>query len=91
MKTYKLIVKGKVQGVGYRNYSKLLAADYSINGTVRNQSNGAVMIIAQGSAENLENYIKNLKVPQHRLMSIQDIEIEDYASDKVYNNFKVIY
>lgn len=91
MKTYKLTVKGKVQGVGYRNYATLLASDYSIKGTVRNQTNGDVMIIAQGTPENISKYIENLKVPQHRLMKIESIDVENYASDKVYDTFKTVY
>ncbi|MBG9982756.1 acylphosphatase [Aerococcaceae bacterium DSM 111020] len=89
MKTFKLIVQGNVQGVGYRNYAKMLADQYDIKGTVRNQSNGDVMIIAQG--DNVTPYIQALKVPQHRLMRIDHIEMEDYSTDKVYDKFSAVY
>ncbi len=89
MNTYKLIVQGKVQGVGYRNYAKMLADQYNITGTVRNQTNGNVMIIAQG--DDISAYIDALKVPQHRLMQIDDIDCEEYPTDKIYNKFSAVY
>lgn len=91
MKTFKLIVQGRVQGVGYRNYAHMLALEYSINGTVRNQSNGDVMIIAQGKEEDITRYIANLKVPRHAFMRIKQILCEEYPTDKVYTSFSTVY
>ena len=79
MKTFKLIVQGRVQGVGYRNYAHMLALEYSINGTVRNQSNGDVMIIAQGKEEDITRYIA------------KQILCEEYPTDKVYTSFSTVY
>lgn len=44
MKHYKIVAKGKVQGVGYRNFTKLQADKRGYIGTVRNLENGDVEI-----------------------------------------------
>ncbi|STQ85625.1 hypothetical protein LS73_004155 [Helicobacter muridarum] len=44
MKHYKITAKGKVQGVGYRNFTKLQADKRHYIGTVQNLENGNVEI-----------------------------------------------
>lgn len=53
MKTYSIIVAGKVQGVYYRQSTKHKAQEMALKGTVQNLKNGSVQIIATGEAENL--------------------------------------
>ncbi|WP_051221159.1 acylphosphatase [Eremococcus coleocola] len=89
--TFQLIVSGRVQGVGYRYYVQSLAEKYKIKGTVRNQSNGNVMIIAQTDYETLGQFISHLKIPQHRWMRIDNVNIEEIKLDKNYSDFRTIY
>lgn len=91
MNTYKLLVSGRVQGVGYRNYVNQAATSFDIKGTVRNLSDGTVMIIAQTNEEILTNFIKSIKIPQHRFMKIEDISIQEIEIDKLYDTFSVVY
>lgn len=51
------IVKGKVQGVGFRWTVVDHAERFGLTGTVQNLSNGSVEIIAQGSDENLKQFL----------------------------------
>ena len=45
------IVKGKVQGVGYREWARRHASKFRINGYVKNLKNGSVVIIAWSNNE----------------------------------------
>ncbi len=54
LQTVRLIVKGKVQGVYYRQSTKETAIAFGINGTVKNLPDGNVEIVATGTAEQLE-------------------------------------
>jgi acylphosphatase len=56
----KVIVHGRVQGVGYRNsVIRFIENNYlDIKGFVKNLPNGTVQIIAQGSREDLESLRK---------------------------------
>lgn len=62
MKTYTLIVTGRVQGVGYRSYVCSTALSMGINGFVRNLEDGTVEIVAQHDDHNIiEKFIENAK------------------------------
>jgi len=53
----RIIVKGKVQGVLFRDYIKEHAQELEIEGTVQNSHDGSVVINACGSCEHLDDFI----------------------------------
>lgn len=52
----KLIVHGKVQGVGYRYSCSEAAHRFGISGFVKNKSDGTVYIEAEGEDENMTQF-----------------------------------
>ncbi|CAJ1027532.1 Acylphosphatase, putative [Leishmania shawi] len=47
--TYRILVSGRVQGVFYRKYTALKAAELGVTGFVRNLPDGRVEILAEGT------------------------------------------
>lgn len=91
MLTNELIISGRVQGVGYRNYAKTIADELNIKGTVRNLSDSNVKVIAQTDEDTLDQFIVRLKVPQHSFMRINSITSCEIDIDKVYQTFSIVY
>lgn len=58
---YKVIVKGHVQGVGFRYYTSLEAAKNSVTGHVKNLDDGNVEVVLYGSNENVSAMLQWLK------------------------------
>ena len=58
MPTVHLLIKGKVQGVFYRNTAKETAEAKGIQGWVRNTPEGDVEITASGDELALKDYIE---------------------------------
>ena len=56
----KVIVKGDVQGVGFRFATKHRANELHLTGFVRNLLDGSVEIMAQGRKEDLEELLRHL-------------------------------
>ena len=56
----RIIVRGKVQSVFYRDHVKKNAEKYDIEGTVQNSDDGIVVINACGKTEDFENFIDAL-------------------------------
>ncbi len=56
-KRLRLIVKGRVQGVFFRNYTKNKALSLGLTGKVRNLKSGEVEIIVAGKSELLNEFI----------------------------------
>ena len=57
-KHYKLLISGKVQGVGYRFSCMEAAYKHDIKGYVRNKSDGSVYVEAEGAGEALDRFVE---------------------------------
>ena len=51
-----IFYSGKVQGVGFRYSTKVLATGFEVTGTVRNLPDGRVELVAEGAREELEAF-----------------------------------
>ena len=58
---FELTFHGRVQGVGFRAVAKELAYEHGVNGWVRNEADGTVSLIAEGSREAIETYLGALR------------------------------
>ena len=56
-----IIVRGVVQGVGFRVYTQQEARRLGLRGYVRNRSDGAVEIVAEGNAPAIDRLIAWVK------------------------------
>ena len=62
MKRVRLLIQGRVQGVGFRAFARARAHDLGIRGAARNRPDGAVEVEAEGSAEALASFVEALRV-----------------------------
>ena len=53
----RLIVSGRVQGVGFRYFTCRLAEEFDVTGYVRNLPNGDVEIVAEGAQAVVEEFM----------------------------------
>ena len=53
-----LVITGQVQGVGFRWYVQRAATALGLSGEVRNRSDGAVVVEAEGSRDALERLVE---------------------------------
>ena len=57
----RVTVTGVVQGVGFRYYCCRKASEYHVQGWVKNQRDGSVVVLAQGESESLEQFVAVLR------------------------------
>ena len=88
MKTVRLTIKGKVQGVFYRATAKDLADLTSVKGWVRNLPDNNVEIIATATEEILQKFINWCKQgpPKAR---VDDVIVEELKLAE-FNDFRII-
>ncbi len=84
------IVKGCVQGVGFRALTRYHAHNLGLKGTVRNLSDGSVEIYAQGSKQDLEALIQKLK-REIGPSQIEDVSIEYFPIKQTQEDFRIIH
>lgn len=65
-------VRGHVQGVSYRYYTRLEANRLGLTGWVRNERDGSVTVVAEGTEESLNEFLKFLHLgpPAARVSSV---------------------
>jgi len=81
IRTVKILISGRVQGVYFRRFTKNKAQDLGVKGSVKNMEDGLVEIIAQAEADILESFIQwchkgpiTARVDQVELIEIQMVE-----------------
>jgi len=57
MKRVRIIIDGRVQGIGFRYFVSNKAREHDIKGYVRNMHDGRVEIDAEGESENLHRFM----------------------------------
>lgn len=62
MQAYQIIVKGRVQGVGYRYYIKQTAERLGIKGYVKNLKSGDVMVVVEAKKDVLKDFLDYCKI-----------------------------
>jgi len=82
------IFHGRVQGVGFRYFTKQLAKKYNIKGSVRNKLDGTVELIVNDESDHIDEFLAGIK-KGNGFMKIESIDKYAYKSNA--NEFKVKY
>ena len=88
MVTKKIIVRGKVQGVNFRNQAKSLADELLIKGQVRNLPDGDVEIIATAEDGIVQQFI-DWCYEGPPSAKVEHVDVED-ESLRWFDDFKVV-
>ncbi len=68
------LIRGHVQGVGFRFFTQTAAAREGLTGWVRNTPDGAVEVVAEGDASAIERFERHLSHgPPHALVQGMDV------------------
>ena len=73
-----LLVRGTVQGVGFRPFTHRLATSLHLAGTVRN-TNAGVEIIVEGAPDSVEEFVERLRLDAPPLARIEDVRRTDVS------------
>lgn len=78
MVTYNFIVKGRVQGVGFRFFTYISAKKLGIKGWVRNLDSGEVEAEVQGSPEKIEIFRNFLRKgpPFSKVLNLEEVTFQ---------------
>ena len=74
MRAVRLIIRGRVQGVGYRAWAVDAAARLGLDGWVRNRVDGMVEAVAAGDDATVERFIEACRTGP-RLAHVTDVEV----------------
>ncbi len=87
MKRVRLIIGGRVQGVGFRYFVKENAKRFGVNGYVKNIPGGNVEVDAEGDKDSLDKFLEKCYQgpPQSNVDSFQISDVPVYG----YTRFRI--
>jgi acylphosphatase len=84
----KFVIRGDVQGVGYRFFAQRAAARHQVIGYVRNCPDGTVEAVAEGAANDVEEFKKDL-VTGPQWSAVEQVEEINLEPTGRYSSFRI--
>jgi acylphosphatase len=85
---YHIIIRGDVQGVGFRYYTQKNAFICGVNGWVRNNMDGSVEIDTEGNETNMAAFLGALKNGS-RFSYVESTDIQNVDEIAEYSTFEI--
>jgi acylphosphatase len=83
-------IKGRVQLVMFRNFTRTIARALGLKGYVKNLKDGSVEVLSQGEKENLKEFLIHLnKGPI--LARVDSIGVSWMEPKEEYEGFNIVY
>ncbi|MCP4216810.1 MAG: acylphosphatase [bacterium] len=90
MKTFHYIVRGRVQGVAFRYYTKKAADKLAVKGTVKNVYTGDVEVYARGDGDSIKKFEEFLNRGPVAAR-VDTVTKEETNTDDTFHNFDIIF
>ncbi len=89
IKSYRVIIKGIVQGVNFRNFTKMEAERIGVKGYVSNTHDGHVEAFFEGEEEKIKELISIVHIgPVHA--KVKEVKLYEQDSLSNFKDFRVI-
>jgi acylphosphatase len=86
----RLFIKGKVQGVFFRQALKVMAKKNNVNGWVKNLSDGRVEAVLEGEDVDVSDMVEWAHAGSANAR-VEDIEIKNEKYKEEFTKFEVLY
>lgn len=90
IKTYNILISGRVQGVGFRYFAVSVAEKYDVKGYVKNIPGAKVEIVCQGEEEELKSFMEEVKKGP-AFSVVADTSVKEVPEYDKYNSFEIKY
>jgi acylphosphatase len=81
--------KGRVQGVGYRYFVTDCAQETGISGFVKNVPDGSVLIIAEGSDDAIDTFVRMVQANGDPLIRVDTFEVTKSEPTGEFSGFGI--
>ncbi|SDL62460.1 acylphosphatase [Halarsenatibacter silvermanii] len=85
-----VFISGRVQGVGFRAFTRRNARRLGVRGWVKNLADGRVEAVLYGEKSDVEELLTRIKTGPS-LAEVEDIEVEEVDEAPPEENFQVRY
>ena len=82
------VVRGDVQGVGFRWFVRRAAGDLALTGWVANEPNGSVRVVAEGPVAALDQLVARLRSGPPGA-AVEDVRVERGVASRGFDGFAI--
>lgn len=89
-----VIVRGRVQGVSFRAWTKKTAQELGINGWVKNRTDGSVEVVGEGTRQALQKLVQRMRRDsqlQQQGAQVDTIAIRWQNTPHEFSGFIIVY
>ncbi|MBN3037707.1 MAG: acylphosphatase [Candidatus Diapherotrites archaeon] len=90
MKRYTITVRGRVQGVFFRDFARSLARRMNVFGYVRNARDGSVEIVAEAGEEVLRAFVGALRGAEYP-RRVDSVDVSESEATNEFGGFSIRY
>ena len=83
----RFVIRGRVQGVGYRYFAQSAAVEWKISGYARNLEDGTVEVYAIGTAGQLSEFAGILRTGP-RFSDVRSVDVQEAALEN-HKGFRI--
>ncbi|MER2062861.1 MAG: acylphosphatase, partial [Aerococcus urinaeequi] len=88
----RIVVTGRVQGVGFRYFTERIAKRMKVAGTVENKNDGSVEILVQADDATLRAFIEEVKeMPENPSAHVDNIQVVETFNSEEMVKFRTVY
>ncbi len=84
---FRFVVRGRVQGVGYRYFAQSAAVQRKVSGYARNVEDGTVEVYAIGTADQLSDFAGALRTGP-RFSDVRSVDVQEAALEN-HKGFRI--
>ncbi len=85
-----IIIRGEVQGVGFRWFAYRKATELGVQGFVQNRADGSVGVHAEGERGTIESFIGVLRIGP-RAARVEEVSVEWSEPTGKYPHFEITH
>lgn len=84
-----IVVKGRVQRAGYIDTIDEIAYHLNLDGFVKNQEDGSVLIVCEGERKDIEKLIEKIDIKKYPI-KVRDISVEYSEARDEFEEFEIV-
>jgi acylphosphatase len=88
-KRAEIIIYGRVQKAGFRDFIDEIAFNLNLNGHVKNLDDGTVQIICEGEEDSIKELLEKINITQYPIR-VENIDVVYKKSTDEYRTFEII-
>lgn len=90
LKQVRVIISGRVQGVGFRWWVQKQAQNLKLSGWIKNLDDGRVELVMQGKKNNLNLLLESIKHGP-RFSEVEEVNVSWEEEKNEFEGFKILY